>query len=101
MALCRQLPESFCSRLAKVKNNSQELKANSFDNCGASTSKPLASNRTGTATATTTVKKRRPPKLVYNEILSFAYEAFRSNKVRFALTAQGTVIGTVSLDTVR
>src|SRR5215468_3569427 len=32
-----------------------------------------------------------------NEILSFAYETFTSNKVRFALTALGMVIGTASL----
>src|ERR1700726_5286271 len=49
------------------------------------------------APATTTAPKRRPPKLVYSEILSFAYETFRSNKVRFALTALGMVIGTASL----
>jgi hypothetical protein len=98
MALCRQLPESFCSRLAKATGNSRELEANSFDNCGTSSSKPLASNRTGTATATTTVKERRPPKLVYKRDSKFR---LRSNKVRFTLTAQGTVIGTVSLDTVR
>ena len=35
--------------------------------------------------------------MVYSEILSFAYETFRSNKVRFALTALGMVIGTASL----
>ena len=40
---------------------------------------------------------RRPPKLVLGEILSFAYETFCSNKVRFALTALGMVIGTASL----
>ena len=39
----------------------------------------------------------RPPKLVLCEILSFAYETFCSNKVRFALTALGMVIGTASL----
>src|SRR5215475_5999198 len=32
-----------------------------------------------------------------NEILSFSYETFISNKVRFALTALGMVIGTASL----
>ena len=31
------------------------------------------------------------------EILSFAYDTFNSNKVRFALTALGMVIGTASL----
>ena len=35
--------------------------------------------------------------MVYGEILSFAYETFCSNKVRFALTALGMVIGTASL----
>src|SRR3979490_2209770 len=49
------------------------------------------------ATATTTATERYPPKLVYGEILSFAYETFSSNKVRFALTALGMVIGTASL----
>src|ERR1700720_2432629 len=49
------------------------------------------------ATATTSVPERQPPQLVYSEILSFAYETFRSNKVRFALTALGMVIGTASL----
>src|SRR5689334_1660254 len=37
------------------------------------------------------------PKICLSEILSFAYEAFSSNKVRFALTALGMVIGTASL----
>src|SRR5712692_7503494 len=49
------------------------------------------------ATATTTAPERHAPRLVYSEILSFAYETFRSNKVRFALTALGMVIGTASL----
>jgi putative ABC transport system permease protein len=39
----------------------------------------------------------RPPKLVLGEILSFAYDTFCSNKIRFALTALGMVIGTASL----
>jgi len=38
-----------------------------------------------------------PPKLVFSEILSFAYDTFCANKVRFALTALGMVIGTASL----
>ena len=46
-----------------------------------------------TATATAT----RPPKLVFGEIISFAYDTFCSNKVRFSLTALGMVIGTASL----
>ncbi len=49
------------------------------------------------ATSTTSAPERRPPKMVYSEVLSFAYETFRSNKVRFALTALGMVIGTASL----
>ena len=39
----------------------------------------------------------QPPKLVLGEILSFAYENFCGNKVRFALTALGMTIGTASL----
>jgi len=35
--------------------------------------------------------------LVLGEILSFAYDTFCSNKIRFALTALGMVIGTASL----
>jgi putative ABC transport system permease protein len=46
---------------------------------------------------TTTALDRRPPKLVLGEILSFAFDTFCSNKVRFALTALGMVIGTASL----
>src|SRR5712692_6665841 len=49
------------------------------------------------ATSTTTAPVRRPPKLVLSEIVSFAYDTFCSNKVRFALTALGMVIGTASL----
>jgi putative ABC transport system permease protein len=45
----------------------------------------------------TTTAPSRPPKLVFSEILSFAYDTFCSNKVRFALTALGMVIGTASL----
>src|ERR1041385_8015686 len=37
------------------------------------------------------------PQIVRGEILSIAYETFCSNKVRFALTALGMVIGTASL----
>src|SRR6201982_667643 len=37
------------------------------------------------------------PKLCFSEILSFAYDTFCSNKVRFMLTALGMVIGTASL----
>jgi putative ABC transport system permease protein len=46
---------------------------------------------------TTSALARRPPKLVLGEILSFAYDTFRANKVRFALTGLGMVIGTASL----
>src|SRR5713226_2192762 len=53
---------------------------------------------TSTATAPArTAPGRRPPKLVFSEIISFAYDTFSSNKVRFALTALGMVIGTASL----
>ena len=48
-------------------------------------------------TTTTTTGPARPPKLVFGEIISFAYDTFMSNKVRFALTALGMVIGTASL----
>jgi putative ABC transport system permease protein len=47
--------------------------------------------------ATTVATEKRPPKLVFGEILGFAYETFCSNKVRFSLTALGMVIGTASL----
>src|SRR6202521_4391148 len=48
-------------------------------------------------TATTCAAPTHPPKLVLGEIFSFAYDTFCSNKVRFALTALGMVIGTASL----
>ncbi|HEX4426233.1 MAG TPA: ABC transporter permease [Terriglobales bacterium] len=48
-------------------------------------------------TPTTTALDRRPPKLVLGEMLRFAFDTFCSNKVRFALTALGMVIGTASL----
>ncbi len=35
--------------------------------------------------------------IAVGEIVSFAYETFKSNKIRFALTALGMVIGTASL----
>jgi len=47
--------------------------------------------------ATTTTPATRPPKLVLGEIVSVAYDTFCSNKVRFALTGLGMVIGTASL----
>jgi putative ABC transport system permease protein len=37
------------------------------------------------------------PKLCFSEILSFAFDTFCSNKVRFLLTGLGMVIGTASL----
>ncbi len=40
---------------------------------------------------------RNPPELCLGEVFSFAYETFTSNKVRFALTALGMMIGTASL----
>src|SRR5437667_11644458 len=43
---------------------------------------------------------RRPrlrPQMAIGEIFAFAYDTFCSNKVRFALTALGMVIGTASL----
>ncbi len=46
---------------------------------------------------TATAAPRKRPKLVFSEILSFAYETFCSNKARFLLTALGMVIGTASL----
>src|SRR5437764_14803072 len=52
---------------------------------------------TATATSTPTALERHAPRLCYGEILSFAYETFCSNKVRFMLTALGMVIGTASL----
>ena len=58
----------------------------------ATTTAPANSRSTTNATAS-----GRRPTLCLNEILSFAYETFISNKVRFALTALGMVIGTASL----
>ena len=46
---------------------------------------------------TNTVDARHPPKMAYGEIVSFAYDTFCSDKVRFALTALGMVVGTASL----
>jgi len=54
----------------------------------------VASNfKVPTATAVSSGR----PQLVFSEILSFAYDTFCSNKVRFALTGLGMVIGTASL----
>jgi len=46
---------------------------------------------------TSSVQARHPPKVAYGEIASFAYDTFCSDKVRFALTALGMVVGTASL----
>lgn len=43
------------------------------------------------------MRSRLRPKMALGEILSFAYDTFCSNKVRFALTALGMVIGTASI----
>jgi putative ABC transport system permease protein len=43
------------------------------------------------------VPKRLRPQMAFGEIISFAYDTFCSNKVRFILTALGMVIGTASL----
>src|ERR1022692_1302835 len=40
---------------------------------------------------------RQKPRLVFGEILSFGFDTFRTNKVRFLLTALGMMIGTASL----
>lgn len=40
---------------------------------------------------------RQKPRLVFSEIFSFAFDTFRTNKIRFMLTALGMVIGTASL----
>ncbi len=46
---------------------------------------------------TTALASRHKPTLVFGEMLSFAYDTFCSNKLRFALTGLGMVIGTASL----
>lgn len=48
-------------------------------------------------TAVTDRVSELTPKLAFSEILTFAYDTFCSNKVRFLLTALGMVIGTASL----
>ena len=45
----------------------------------------------------TRLGERLRPKLAMGEVFAFAYDTFISNKVRFALTALGMVIGTASL----
>src|SRR5579884_264613 len=46
---------------------------------------------------TETVTQALAPKLAFSEIMSFAFDTFCSNKVRFLLTGLGMVIGTASL----
>src|SRR5258706_619793 len=43
------------------------------------------------------IPKRLGRRMAFGEILSFAYDTFCSNKIRFILTALGMVIGTASL----
>src|SRR5580692_9058309 len=43
------------------------------------------------------IHERLRPQMAFGEIISFAYDTFCSNKVRFILTALGMVIGTASL----
>ena len=45
----------------------------------------------------TTAVSTLTPKLAFSEIMTFAFDSFCSNKVRFLLTALGMVIGTASL----
>jgi putative ABC transport system permease protein len=47
--------------------------------------------------STSTTTTPNPPKLVFRETFSLAYDTFCANKVRFLLTALGMVIGTASL----
>jgi putative ABC transport system permease protein len=61
------------------------------------TAPPAEPQAASSRVLSTPVTTRRRPKLCLTEILSFAYETFISNKVRFALTALGMVIGTASL----
>ncbi len=57
----------------------------------------LASKHTAMGTQTITAPVETRTRLVFGEILHFAFETFCANKVRFALTALGMVIGTASL----
>jgi putative ABC transport system permease protein len=49
------------------------------------------------ATQIQTPRVQQKPTMVFGEIWNFAFETFCTNKVRFALTALGMVIGTASL----
>ena len=46
---------------------------------------------------TSTPEARDRPKMAYGEIARFAYDTFCSDKLRFALTSLGMVVGTASL----
>lgn len=50
-----------------------------------------------TTTTTSLCVNRNPPRLCLNEMLSFAFDTFSSNKVKFLLTSLGMMIGTASL----
>ncbi|MGA3107040.1 MAG: ABC transporter permease [Terriglobales bacterium] len=50
-----------------------------------------------TSTQTTALAQNGRSQLAIGEIFTFAFETFMSNKIRFALTALGMVIGTASL----
>src|SRR5437588_2300727 len=43
------------------------------------------------------IPKRLGRQMAFGEIISFAYDTFCTNKIRFILTALGMVIGTASL----
>jgi putative ABC transport system permease protein len=58
---------------------------------------PTAPPPTRSAPVRRPAPRLRRGSIAVGEILSFAYETFNSNKVRFALTALGMVIGTASL----
>jgi len=60
-----------------------------------SAEQPRAASAPVSRTATPPPPRR--PTLALGEIFAFAYDTFMSNKVRFALTALGMVIGTASL----
>ena len=59
------------------------------------TTPPVQTSPPVTRPARTERPRRRG--IAVGEIVSFAYETFKSNKIRFALTALGMVIGTASL----
>src|SRR5512140_1934713 len=57
----------------------------------------ITAERAETAKTARAIAAQRYPTLCYREIIAVAIETFRANKVRFALTALGMVIGTASL----